>query len=226
MAPERERALGWLVFFGLGTAVLALFLFAWIADEMLEGGTKAFDQYIRLTLNSHASAQLTAVMRFFTAFGSPLVVLLLSAAVLAAFLMLHWNRAAGLFLITLAGAIVLNFTLKLAFRRPRPPDTFFGTPVPASYSFPSGHALISACFFVALAVLISPRLRSGAGRVAIWLAAIVLALVIGVSRIYLGVHYPSDVVAGYAAAVVWTATVGSGDRLLRRRAQRGSGGAA
>ncbi len=217
MTTERERALGWIFFLGLSAAVLALFLFAWIADEMLEGDTRAFDEYIRLALNSHASPDLTAVMRFFTAFGSPIVVLALSAALVLIFSYLRWRRAAWLFLITLAGAFVLNMALKLAFQRPRPPVTFFGTPVPDSYSFPSGHAMFSACFFGIVAALVSPRLRSHASRVAIWMAAIVLALVIGLSRIYLGVHYPSDVIAGYAAAVVWIVTVASGDRLLRRR---------
>jgi undecaprenyl-diphosphatase len=217
MTAERDRALGWVFFLGLSAAVLALFLFAWLADEMLEGDTNAFDEYIRLTLNSHASPNLTAVMRFFTAFGSPVVVLALSAAVVAIFYYLQWRRAVCLFPITIAGAFVLNTALKLAFQRPRPPDTFFGTPLPATYSFPSGHAMLSACFFGIVAALVSPRLRSRASRVAIWIAAIILALAIGVSRIYLGVHYPSDVIAGYAASVVWIVTVASGDRLLRRR---------
>jgi undecaprenyl-diphosphatase len=226
MAQGREHALGRLFFFGLGTAVLALFLFAWISGAMLDGGAGAFDQNVRLSLNAYASPQMTVAMRFFTSFGSPLVLLPLSAAVLAAFWKLGWNREAGLFAATLGGAVVLNFALKLAFQRPRPPDTFFGTPVPDSYSFPSGHALISACFFIGLAVLAAPRLRARASRVAIWLGAVVLALVIGLSRIYLGVHYPSDVLAGYTAAIVWIATVASADRLLQRRARRAPGGPA
>ncbi len=221
MKSERERALSWIFFLGLSAAVLALFLFAWLADEMLEGDTRAFDQYVRLALNGHASPDLTAVMRFFTAFGSPVVMVALSAALVVIFYYLHWRRATWLLLITLAGALVLNLALKLTFQRPRPPVTFFGTPAPASYSFPSGHAMFSACLFGIVAALVSPRLRSRASRVAIWMAAIVLALMIGVSRIYLGVHYPSDVIAGYAAAVVWIVTVASADRLLRRR--RGGG---
>jgi undecaprenyl-diphosphatase len=147
--------------------------------------------------------------------------LALAAIVVLIFLFrLRWKRAAILFVITLAGALVLDGTLKLIFHRPRPPAAFFGTPLPDSYSFPSGHALFSVCFFGVLAELASARVKSRASRVAIWMAAVVLAFVIGLSRVYLGVHYPSDVIAGYAAAVVWVVTVASGDRLLRRSAER------
>lgn len=221
MTSEREPALGRVFFMGLGAAVLALVLFAWLAEEVLEGHTRAFDQYVRQALNGHASPQLTAVMRFFTAFGEPAVLLALAAAVVLFLIYeLHWKRAAALFAVTLAGALVLDATLKLAFHRPRPPAAFFGTPLPDSYSFPSGHALFSVCFFGVLAALTSPRMTSRASRVAIWLAAVLLAFVIGLSRVYLGVHYPSDVIAGYAAAVVWIVTVASGDRLLQRSAER------
>jgi undecaprenyl-diphosphatase len=221
MSGERERVLGWVFFLGLSAAVFSLFLFAWLAEEMMEGGTKAFDEHIRLTFNSYASPQLTAAMRFFTAFGSPAVVLALSAVVVAIFYHLHWGRAIWLFLITIAGTFLLNTALKLAFQRPRPPVTFFGTPLPETYSFPSGHAMLSAGLFGIIAALVAPRLHSRAGQVAIWMAAAALALAIGLSRIYLGVHYPSDVIAGYAAAVVWIVTVSSADWLLRRR--RGGG---
>ncbi len=217
MTSEREPALGRVFFLGLGAAVLALVLFAWLADQMLEGRTRAFDQHVRQAVNGHASPQLTAVMRFFTAFGAPAVLLVLAAAVILFFVYrLHWKRAAVLFAITLAGALILDGALKLAFHRPRPPAAFFGTPLPDSYSFPSGHALFSVCFFGVLAALTSARVRSRAGRVAIWLTAALLAFVIGLSRVYLGVHYPTDVIAGYAAGVVWIGTVASGDWLLQR----------
>ncbi|HOK47362.1 MAG TPA: phosphatase PAP2 family protein [Bryobacteraceae bacterium] len=217
MSSERERSLGWVFFIGLSAAVFALFVFAWLADEMLKGDTRAFDQSVRLAFNAHASPALTAAMRVFTFLGSPVAVAAISGVVAVLFYYWRWRRALLLFVITLAGAAVLNATLKLAFQRPRPPDTFFETATPASYSFPSGHAMLSVCLFGTLAVLVSPRLRSRAGQVAVWLAAIALVLAIGLSRIYLGVHYPSDVIAGYAAAVVWVAAVALADHLLRRR---------
>ena len=104
---------------------------------------------------------------------------------------------------------VLDQLLKVAFHRPRPP-TLFGLAGPAGYSFPSGHALVSFAFFGALAVFAAPRR---------WLRYIVAALpvaAIGYSRIYLGVHYPSDVLGGWAAAAVWVFSV----TFIMARAQR------
>ena len=76
-----------------------------------------------------------------------------------------------------------------------------------SYSFPSGHAFVSFCFFLCLAeILIGAEWRR-AGKVAMWSAALGCTLTIGLSRVYLGVHYPTDVLAGYAAAIAWTTLI-------------------
>lgn len=92
------------------------------------------------------------------------------------------RRDLALFAVTMAGASVLNVTLKLSFGRARP-TTFFDTPLPASYSFPSGHALLSLCFYGALAVAVASRLRRPEARAAVWAAAGLLASLIGFSRI-------------------------------------------
>jgi len=85
--------------------------------------------------------------------------------------------------------------LKALVHRPRP-QPFFGYPQPNTYSFPSGHALISLCFYLALAEI--------EGRKRAWrLAAVLFAVAIGLTRIYLGVHYPTDVAAGFATAIAW-----------------------
>jgi undecaprenyl-diphosphatase len=99
--------------------------------------------------------------------------------------------------------------LKLIFRRARP-EAFFGYAEPITYSFPSGHSIVSACFYGVLAAILTARMKSRARRIAIWMAAALLAFLIGLSRIYLGVHYPSDVLAGYAAAVIWVVAVRTG----------------
>jgi undecaprenyl-diphosphatase len=131
-------------------------------------------------------------------------------------LVLRWNRQAVLFVILLSGAYALDWKLKLAFHRTRP-TPFFGTQEPRSFSFPSGHALFSICFFGVLAAIVTERVANRRARAAIWGLAAVLICAIGLSRIYLGVHYPSDVIAGYAAAVFWAGAVTHIDRLLRRR---------
>jgi membrane-associated phospholipid phosphatase len=115
------------------------------------------------------------------------------------------RRAAVWFAAAALGAEGLDQALKFWFRRPRP-EAFFGV-APANYSFPSGHALVSLCFYPVLAeILIDeewPRGRRFAARV----IAALLSGSIGLSRIYLGVHYPTDVLAGYAAAIAWLATL-------------------
>jgi undecaprenyl-diphosphatase len=114
----------------------------------------------------------------------------------------------------MAGAAVLDVVLKLAFHRVRP-TAYFGTS-PGSFSFPSGHALGSLCFYGALAVILSAHITKKKTRAIIWTVALGIAGIIGLSRIYLGVHYPSDVLAGYSAGVVWVGAVGFSDKILRR----------
>jgi undecaprenyl-diphosphatase len=121
--------------------------------------------------------------------------------------------------VTLAGAALLNVLLKQSFARIRPAP-FFEYPLPVSASFPSGHAFFAASIIGGLTVLVSGRVRSNALRATIWVVALGLILLIGLSRVYLGVHYPSDVFAGYAVAVVWVAGVALGDRLASHRRRR------
>lgn len=168
----------------------------------MAGRTAEFDSRVRLAVHAHSTTGLTGTLRFLTDFGEPPVLVALSAAVAAALVYLRRKRAALVFVLTMLGGFVLDSTLKLAFHRARPPASFFGTPTPDSYSFPSGHALFSVCFFGMLALLVSVRMRSRPGRVTIWLCAALLAGSIGFSRIYLGVHYPVDVMAGFAVGAV------------------------
>ncbi|HMC29816.1 MAG TPA: phosphatase PAP2 family protein, partial [Candidatus Angelobacter sp.] len=94
--------------------------------------------------------------------------------------------------------------------------------VPNSYSFPSGHALTSLCFYGVMAGLLSARIKSLPWRIALWTAAVLLIIAIGLSRIYLGVHYPSDVLAGYLAATVWVSAVIVLDHVRKARFSRQS----
>jgi undecaprenyl-diphosphatase len=144
------------------------------------------------------------------------------AAILAivAFLYLRWRRATLWLAVTILGALVLDLTLKYAFHRARP--TPFFVALPRTYSFPSGHALFSFCFYGVLAGLLMGRIRSRLARVLIWMAAAILVAAIGFSRIYLGVHYPSDVIAGYLAASLWVSTLLTLDHMRMRRGRRGT----
>jgi undecaprenyl-diphosphatase len=207
---------------GLGVAVLALFAFAWLADEMLEGDTLAFDLRVREAARALASPGTTKALILVSGIGSPAVLGTLGAVLTVLFLWRRWWRGAVLLPVALIGAGVLDTALKLAFRRNRP-TPFFDYPLPTSYSFPSGHALFAFCFFTAAAALLAPRLGSLVLKVLVGIAAAAAVLAIGFSRIYLGVHYPSDVIAGYAAGLVWSSVIIAGDRVAHGRARRRGG---
>jgi undecaprenyl-diphosphatase len=204
---------------GFLAAVGALLFFAWIAEEMLDGDTIQFDALVRSAVHAHSTDQLTTVMKFLTDFGSsaamaPLAILTLVLCYIKR--EFHILKMLGA---TFGGALLLEFLLKTAFHRTRPAP-FFDVPTPASYSFPSGHALFSFCFFAGLAVVVSPQLARLGAKIAVWVVAVLLILGIGFSRIYLGVHYPSDVLAGYSVGLVWVSTLGFVHSLHRRNVRR------
>jgi undecaprenyl-diphosphatase len=216
IAARVVKFFGWRLLIGLILAVAALIFFGWLASEIFEGETKIFDETIRQAVNQIASPGLTKLMIFISFIGSAIFLVPLGVIVLIIFLRLKWRRAAVLFVITMAGEIILDLTLKRFYGRVRPVP-FFDYPLPSSYSFPSGHALGSFCFYGILAWLITTRLENRTARIVIRILAAILIFLMGFSRIYLGVHYPSDVVGGYSAALVWTVTVGLGDFFFNRR---------
>jgi undecaprenyl-diphosphatase len=154
-------------------------------------------------------------------FGGPSWLVPIGIAVALAFVLQGWPRGALLIGVTLSGAGLLNALLKQTFARERP-EAFFDYPLPLSQSFPSGHAIFAASVFGGLAVLVTDRVSNPVLRVLVWLVALAMILLVGVSRVYLGVHYPSDVLAGYAVAVFWVTGVAVGDRVVSHRRRRRS----
>jgi len=201
----------------LAVTLLAIFLFAWLGESVARHHTTRFDSFVRGAVHAYASPPLTRMMFAVSFMGSAGIVLLALLA-FGLFRRFRWRRAAIWLLVTLAGALVLDLSLKFAFQRPRP-TPFFG-PLPRTYSFPSGHSLFSFCFYGVLAGLFADRARSLWLRVLIWAIAVVMILAIGTSRVYLGVHYPSDVLAGYLVGTIWTATMVALDRVRQRRKNR------
>ncbi len=195
----------------LGSALLALVLFSWLAEEVFAGQTRQFDAYLRGFIHQYASQRLTALMQFVTLLGSPQVLFSLFGVISIVFLIARWRRAAAWLALGTIGSVVLDTTLKVLFHRARP-EPFF-SPMPNSYSFPSGHALSSFCFYGILAALLDARIKNAWVRWSIWAAAALLVLLIGLSRIYLGVHFPTDVIAGYCAAAVWVSALLFVDRV-------------
>jgi undecaprenyl-diphosphatase len=216
-------SLGLLLSLGLVAAAGAVLLFYELAEDVHEGDTRRFDESALSLVNRFASPTLTAFMRAVTYLGSNEFLIGAGACVVLAFVLTRRRRGAFTLLVTMAGATFLNFTLKTLSGRERP-EPFFGASPPDSYSFPSGHALLSFCFYGMIAALLTARMRGAGRRASVWAVAALLVALIGVSRVYLGVHYPSDVAAGYVAAFVWVVIVASADRMLEARSRRKSDG--
>jgi membrane-associated phospholipid phosphatase len=210
--------LGIFLFSALLIAIGALFLFGRLAEEMMEGDTQQFDSVVRNAVHQHATPQLTSAMQVFSFLGSVTWMVGFGLLVVCACFYFRRPRIAGFLAITMAGVGALDYVLKLAFHRPRP-IAFYGAS-PASYSFPSGHALGSFCFYGVLAAVLASRAGGRKLRSLIWLTASLLVGLIGLSRIYLGVHYPSDVIAGYLAGAVWVIAVTIADKILLDRREK------
>ena len=220
--PEVEQAekpaglMTGLALVSLVVAMLSLLLFSWIANEVRAGETAQFDLAVRSRIHQFFTPGLTRVMVVASELGASVLIGLFVAS-LTTFVVLRWRRAALWLLITMAGALALDVSLKYSFHRARPAP-FYG-PLPHTYSFPSGHALFSFCFYGVMAGLINDRVQPLWLRILVSVAAILLISAIGLSRIYLGVHYPSDVIAGYLAAAVWVTGMIFLDRLRIHRRQ-------
>jgi undecaprenyl-diphosphatase len=210
--PKKVRT-GFLLLGALLLAATALFIFGWLAEEVLEGDTQQFDAFVRTAVHQLARPGLTRLMQVFSFLGSVAAVASICLVAICVSFYFRHARTGALLAITMLGAAALDVALKLAFHRPRP-VAFFGS-TPNTYSFPSGHALGSLCFYGILAAILAERARGRGAKFCVWATAVFLVGMIGFSRIYLGVHYPSDVIAGYCAAVVWVGAVGFLDRTLR-----------
>lgn len=188
---------------GLLIAALSLWGFHHIADEVLEQETQAIDTQILLTIRQWHTPVLDQIMVFLSDLGRPTVLLI--ASLLLAIPLLRLRRRAETMTIALAalGAVLLNQLLKNWFARTRP-ELWQRIVAVKYYSFPSGHAMVSMVVYGILGYLLSvhfPRWRVLIGS----LTALLIGA-IGFSRLYLGVHWPTDVVAGYAAGLVWLMT--------------------
>jgi undecaprenyl-diphosphatase len=184
---------------------------------MLRGETQHFDATVRGWVHGFSSPTMDRVMTGVSLLGYNALILEALIAI-AVFAWLRWRRAIAWLIIAVVGALALDEALKYAYHRTRP-TAFYGV-APHTYSFPSGHALCSFCFYGVLAGLLSARTKALSWRILIWTVAAILVIAIGLSRIYLGVHYPSDVLGGYLAAAVWTGAVVVLDHVRKVRSRK------
>jgi len=208
------RLLSWLgahemtVLLALAGVVTGVWLFALLADEVVEGGTKVFDQKVLLAFrhsDTHALLGPPAVQeaaRDVTALGG-VAVLTLVTVITAGFLALGGKRHMALFVVvSVLGGQAVGTTLKDAFQRPRP-DLVPYSAYASGGSFPSGHTMMSAVTYLTLGALLARSQERKRLKAYFLLVAMFLTFAVGVTRVYLGVHWPTDVLAGWMAGAVW-----------------------
>ncbi len=194
---------GWSVAAILAALLGCVIAFGAIADAVTDGDViTTWDARLNRWFNENASQPLTRAVELFTHLGSGLWLIPLAAV---AVVLLASRRAwadALLVAMATAGALVLNPLFKEFFSRPRPalhdPDLTLRT-----FSFPSGHAMGSAAVYGALAIVLARRLRGTVWAPLVVATTVLVVLLIGASRVYLGAHYPTDVVAGWILGLAW-----------------------
>jgi undecaprenyl-diphosphatase len=205
-----ERSELKLLLIGLGLCAVLL-LFIRLASEVMEGDTQAFDLQILRSLRSAADpsrpigpAWMETILIDITALGSP-VVLGLIVLIITGYLLLEARFVTALIVLTTAiSSEILDEMLKLLFARPRPSVVPHLRTV-VSASFPSGHAMESAIIYLTLGALLMRVVEGRITKTYCMATAIFLTFIVGVSRVFLGVHYPTDVIGGWMLGFLWAA---------------------
>ena len=214
-------------------SLAALSLFAWafvkIADEVIEGETHGLDQAVLLALRSSQNPAdpigpgwLEEAARDVTALGGHVVLTFVTLATIAYLLMTRKGHAALLVVAAVGGGMLLSTALKMGFERPRPDLVPHAARVYTA-SFPSGHAMLSAVTYLTLGALLArvqPSRRLKAYLIGL---AVILTVFVGASRVYLGVHWPSDVLAGWCVGAAWASFCWFVALQLQRKGQVESG---
>lgn len=200
-----------------------LFAFVKIASEVVEGDTMAFDRFVMAGLRSPTDHSvpigprwLQTAMLDITAIGGVAVLTLLTVIVAGFLALIRKGRLAFFVIASVSTGAIVSTLLKSIFDRPRPNLVSHLVDVNTT-SFPSGHAMNSAVVYLTLGALLAGTRLERETRGYILVVAVALTLMIGFSRIYLGVHWPSDVIAGWAVGASWAALCSIALRLLQGR---------
>ena len=195
-------------FIGAGAAIALISGFAQLADEMMEGETLQFDNAVLMALREPGKptealgpSWLAEAARDITALGSFSVLAIVLTVVSLSFIMSEQRRTGVFLAFSVISGAVLSTLLKTIFARPRPEFTALTRIYTAS--FPSGHAMLSAVVYLTFGALLAETTTNPRLRILYLSAAIFLTFIVGVSRVYLGVHYPTDVVAGWCLGTAW-----------------------
>lgn len=209
----------------LALAVAGVWAFAELADEVVEGATSNLDRDLLLLLRTPGDPDdpigpdwVEEIMRDFTAMGG-IAVLTLSTLAIAGFFLLQKKVASTLYLLfAVGGGLLISTIAKEAFDRSRPDLVPYGSIVQTA-SFPSGHSMLAAVVYLTLGVLVARTLPQRRLKIYVLSLATLVTILVGISRVYLGVHWPTDVLAGWLAGVAWACVCMLGARWLARRGE-------
>lgn len=212
------------IFLGGVLAIVAGFLFITLARELSLSSSAVYriDRGVRAWFLEARQPGTTAVLRSVTFFGGAAGLLIVMAIVTGLLLVRKERASAAYVVITTLGGMLLNIGLKMFFARDRPEmDIHFA--VASWYSFPSGHAMGSFVLYAALAYIGLRQPFPWSVDSGILAAAFTMILLIGLSRVYLGVHWSSDIAGGWSAGAVWSASTTMAFEMLLRQRQRRRG---
>lgn len=196
---------GTFLLLGLATIAGAVALFAALATLMSRGVTQRVDDAVLLWMNSHATPALDLAALEVTSLGSGTMAWMVLLIASAFFWAMHHRYSVLLLWVAVLGGSILNLQLKAQFGRPRPHLFPWRTTQVGHSSFPSGHALTAVVLYATLAYLIGRLEPAPLQRRLTLVVTLMVIFLIGTSRLYLGVHYPSDVLAGFLVGVAWFA---------------------
>ncbi len=189
---------------GAAIAIAGTWAFSKLARLVRAGGTQRFDDAVMHWIGAHQNPKLQMAMLEITSLGTGTVVTMI-VLIAGLFLWLNTHKHSAILLVAATlGAMVLDNLLKIGFDRPRPQIFEWGT-YAVSSSFPSGHAMSSVVVYGTVAYLAARLQQNGRSRILTLTLAAIVVLLICTSRLYLGVHYPSDVLAGVTIGIAWAA---------------------
>jgi membrane-associated phospholipid phosphatase len=199
---------------GLLGSLLLLVLFGWLADGVLDQEFTSLDSGVALAIHGWANPLLDTVFGFLSTVGGVVGVPIIGLLAFAGLVWRHQPHHAWRLVLAVVGGVILSTALKYIFGRPRP--ALWPHAEVSGFSFPSGHATAALCLFGMLGWLGWRLFRPRAARLAWGVFMVALIVLIGLSRIYLGVHYPSDVLAGYITGSFWLLMLLAGSDILAR----------
>jgi undecaprenyl-diphosphatase len=200
----------------LGGAALAFGMFVRITRELSEGDVGAMDSAILLAVAKRRTPWLTIAAVDVTALGSVTLVVLFSAFTLVVLLVLRDRLGALQLLGASAGSGILTLVTKNMIERIRPEEAR-QLIVVSGFSYPSGHSVSTSALYLTIAIIAGRYVQDTGARAAIFVAVSVVLIMVGTSRVYLGVHYATDVVSGISLGTAWALLLGGSFTLVGRR---------